>query len=124
MDVFSVALSGMQAAQQMLQTASNNIANLNTPGFQAQQLDLDDDSTDVDDASEISGVDEDDPDMNSLEDSDASDVGDESLESQIVDLRQAAFLYDSNAMVIRAQNQMIGSLVNVLDRDDDDDSGD
>ena len=124
MDVFSVALSGMQAAQQMLQTASNNIANLNTPGFQAQQLDLDDDSTDVDDASEISGVDEDDPDMNSLEDSDASDVGDESLESQFVDLRQAAFLYDSNAMVIRAQNQMIGSLVNVLDRDDDDDSGD
>ncbi|MGA2584423.1 MAG: flagellar basal body protein [Tepidisphaeraceae bacterium] len=124
MDVFSVALSGMQAAQQMLQTASNNIANLNTPGFQAQQLDLDDDSTDVDDASEISGVDEDDPDMNSLEDSDASDVGDESLESQIVDLRQAAFLYDSNAMVIRAQNQMIGSLVNVLDRDNDDDSGD
>ena len=37
MDAFSVALSGMQAAQKLMSVAANNIANANSPGYQTEQ---------------------------------------------------------------------------------------
>jgi flagellar hook protein FlgE len=106
MDSFGVALSGMQAAQQMLRTAANNIANLNTPGFQAKQVHLQ--------SAPTGGV----------EVSSISSSGNDDLATQLINLRQAAFLYDANAMVIRAQERMTGSLLNVLDQDRNHQSGD
>jgi flagellar basal body rod protein FlgC len=38
--------------------------------------------------------------------------------TEMAKLRQAAFLYGANAMVVRAADNMYGSLLNVLDTDD------
>jgi flagellar hook protein FlgE len=101
-DAFGIALSGMQAAQTQLNVAANNIANANTPGFKAQQADL-----------------------TSLPNGDGVDVAQISTSGNsadptvaIISLRQSALMYGANAMVIRVQNQMYGSLLNVLDNQD------
>lgn len=38
MNIASISLSGMNVAQTQLQAAAHNIANLNTPGFQRQEV--------------------------------------------------------------------------------------
>ena len=40
-NLFGIGYSGLSAAQSGLSTASNNIANVNTPGYTRQQLRLD-----------------------------------------------------------------------------------
>ncbi|MEW6237505.1 MAG: flagellar hook basal-body protein [Candidatus Omnitrophota bacterium] len=38
-DIFSIALSGLNASRNRMLTAANNLANLNTPGYKAQRAD-------------------------------------------------------------------------------------
>ena len=45
MNVFGIALSGMQAAQAQLNVTATNVANADTPGYQAARVDLVDLST-------------------------------------------------------------------------------
>jgi len=101
MDAFAIAASGMQAAQAQMSVAANNIANQKTPGYKAQEVNL------VDVANyggvEVAGV----------------QSTDQSVDpaTEIAKLRQAAIMYGANAMVVRAADQMYGSLLNVLDTD-------
>ena len=101
MDVFSIASSGLQAAQTQINVAANNIANENTPGYQTQTVDLVDIAT--------GGVE------GTIEQTNrpANPTAD------IAKLKQASFMYDANAMVVQVASQMYGSLLNVLDTQDE-----
>jgi flagellar basal body rod protein FlgG len=102
MDAFAIAASGMQAAQAQMTVAANNIANRNTPGYKAQQVNL------VDVANnggvEVAGV------QSTGQPVDPA--------TEMAKIRQAAFMYGANAMVVWVADQTYGSLLNVLDTDD------
>jgi len=107
------ALSGMQAASAMLNVAASNIANLNTPGYKARQLVLAD-QPGTDQVS-IGSITTDPAHGPSL--SNGSEGSNVDLTNQIVALSSAKNLYNANAAVIRAENQMTGSLLDVLAND-------
>jgi flagellar hook-associated protein FlgK len=101
MSLFGTSLSGLKAAQISLNVTANNIANLNTPGFKADRVDLA--SAPDEDGVEVAGV-------------QSTDLPvDPTTEMQ--KLIQDRLLYGANAMVVRAADQMYGSLLNVLDTD-------
>ena len=104
MDALAIAASGMQAAQTQINVAANNIANQNTPGYKAQEVNLVDAPDDG--GVEVAGV------QSTDQPVDPS--------SEMAKLRQAAFLYGADAMVVRAADNMYGSLLNVLDTDNRD----
>jgi len=99
-DALNIAASGLQAASAQLNAAANNIGNLNTPGYSAQSVSLA--------AAPGGGVDV---------DGTSSSGGTVDLPKQLVNLKQAALMYDANGMVIRLTDQMYGSLLNILDDD-------
>jgi flagellar hook-associated protein FlgK len=99
MDALSIAGSGLLAAQAQFNATANNIANLNTPDYETQSVDLV--SAPDGDGVEIGGVQF----TNQPVD----------LATQMVNLRRSAIMYDANAMVVMTQDQMYGSLLNVLD---------
>jgi flagellar hook-associated protein FlgK len=100
-DVLSIAASGLQAATAQLNVTANNIANMSTPGYKAQRVDLAADPSGGVDVAEIQSTGK------------AVDPVDE-----MVHLRQEVLMYDANGMVIRTADRMYGSLLNVLDTDD------
>ena len=101
MDVLSIASSGLQAAQLEMSAAASNIVNENTPDYQTETVDLVDLATGGVEGTEID---------------DSDDTPDP--DSEIAKLKQASYLYDANAMVVQVASQMYGSLLNVLDTQD------
>src|ERR1700722_19839437 len=102
MSIFGIASSGLQAAGAQLNVAANNIANLNTPNYQTQRADLV--SAPDDDGVEVAGV-------------QSTDVPNDPANAMIA-LRQAKLFYGANALVVKTADQMYGSLLNVLDNQD------
>lgn len=111
----SISLSGMQAASAMLNVTANNIANLNTPGFNPSRADL----------VELSGGGvavtgtsfEDNP--QTAPNTETSNVD---LPTELVNLKLGQTLYDANAMVLKTADHMTGMLLNILDTDRDHDN--
>ena len=111
----SISLSGMQAASAMLNVTANNIANLNTPGFNPSRADL----------VELSGGGvgvtgtsfENNPQTAS-----STQTSNVDLPTEMVNLKLSQTLYDANAMVLKTADQMTGTLLNVLDTDHDHDN--
>jgi flagellar hook protein FlgE len=103
MDVFGIAASGLQANQALLNVAANNIANANTPGYLTQTADLADISTG---GVSVEGIDQ----TNQPVD----------LATETIAQKNAAVMYDANALVIKLADQMYGSLLNVLDTQSND----
>ncbi|MDB5300515.1 MAG: flagellar basal body rod protein FlgC [Phycisphaerales bacterium] len=119
MDVFGIALSGMQAAQTQLNVAANNIANGDTPGYQSRRADLVELSTGgVGVAGFTTDTASADPKAGGTKGSNVD------LATQLVNVRQAQTLYAANAMVVRAADRMTGSLLNILDTHDHGHHGD
>ena len=111
----SISLSGMQAASAMLNATANNIANLNTPGFNPSRADLVELSGG---GVGISGTSfEDNP--QTAPDTQTSNVD---LPTELVNLKLSQTLYDANAMVLKTADQMTGNLLNMLDTDHDRDN--
>jgi flagellar basal-body rod protein FlgC len=108
--IFSIALSGMQAAQAQLAVGANNIANANTPGFKASRVDLVELSgggvavagTQVDQTPGAIGP-------------DGTQASNVDLASEMVGLIQDKTLYNANAMVVRTEDKMMGSLLDMFD---------
>ena len=111
----SISLSGMQAASAMLNVTANNIANLNTPGFNPSRADL----------VELSGGGvavtgtsfENNP--QTAPNTQTSNVD---LPTEMVNLKLGQTLYGANAMVLKTADQMTGTLLNILDTDRDHDN--
>jgi flagellar basal body rod protein FlgG len=100
-DLLSIAASGIQAANTELNVTANNIANMNTPGFKPSRVDLA--------AAPSGGVDV---------------VRIEPLQKEVdpatemVKLKQEVLTYDANGLLVNVADRMYGSLLNVLDSDD------
>lgn len=92
--VSSTALSGLQAAQTRLSAAGHNIANAATPGFRRQTVDSS--------ARPAGGV------TTTLR---TADVPGEDLASDVVGLVEAKHAFGANLQVFRAQDAMMGSLL-------------
>jgi flagellar hook-associated protein 1 FlgK len=101
MDALNIAASGLQAAQAQLNVTANNIANMNTPGYTAQRVDLA--------AAPGGGVD--------VEGVQSTGNAVDPV-NELLNLKQTTLYYDANGMVIRVADQMYGSLLNILDTDD------
>jgi flagellar hook protein FlgE len=105
--IYDIAMSGMMAAQAALGATANNIANSQTPGYQAQYVDMVDLSGG---GVAISGTSTDGD--GSGDDSQGNDVD---LASQMTDMMKEKFMYTANAEVINVANQMTGSLLDMFD---------
>jgi flagellar hook-associated protein 1 FlgK len=101
MDALNIVASGLQAAQAQLNVTANNIANMNTPGYTAQRVDLA--------AAPGGGVD--------VEGVQSTGNAVDPV-NELLNLKQTALYYDANGMVIRVADRMYGSLLNILDTDD------
>jgi flagellar hook-associated protein FlgK len=98
MDSMSIAGSGLNAAVAQLNATANNIANVNSPGYQAQQVNLVDNPTGgvTVDGTESTGQSVD-------------------LANEMVNMQKEKLFYGANAMVLRVSAQMSGTLLNILD---------
>lgn len=96
-DTFSIAQSGLAAAQTQLNVSANNIANANSSDFQPSRVD----------SYSVAG--------GGVETSIQQVAGPVDLPSQLTDSMQAGFMYDANAIVIRTADQMLGSLLDIFD---------
>ena len=86
--VTSIAVSGLQANQQRVQVAANNIANQDTPGFSADQV--------VQTSQENGGVR-----TNVVKTTEPPDTA-----QQLVDTKTAATDFEANIAVIKAQRNL------------------
>ena len=100
MDALNIAASGLQAAQAQFNMTANNIANQNTPGYAAQRVDL---VALPGGGVAVAGI---------QSNGTAVDPA-----AQIANLKETTLYYDANGIVIRTTDQMYGSLLNILDTD-------
>jgi flagellar hook-associated protein FlgK len=103
MDAMSIAGSGLNAAVAQLNTTANNIANVNTPNYTAEQVNLTDNPTG---GVTVDGVQSTDQSVN--------------LANETVNLQNEKIFYGANAMVLRVASQMSGTLLNMLDNENRD----
>jgi flagellar hook-associated protein FlgK len=99
-DLLSIAASGLSAATAQLNVTANNIANMNTPGFKAQRVDL---AAAPGGGVEVTGI------QSTGQPVDPVD--------ELVHLKQEGFMYGANAMMVRTGNQLFGTLIDILDTD-------
>ena len=93
--ISSIASSGMQAAQTVMRTSANNIANANTANFQRQE---------VRQTAQAQG---------GVEDTvKASDEKKASMEADVVSRLQAKNAFLANLKVFKTNDSMAGSLLN------------
>jgi flagellar hook-associated protein FlgK len=98
-----IASSGMGAAETILSAAANNVANLNTPNYREESVEL---APAPGGGVEVLG-----------EVVTPAPATDEDAIVNAIEIRKAQNLYDANAAVVQAQEQMFGSLINLLDTD-------
>jgi len=108
--LFSTALSGLNAATAILNTSASNIANAGTPGYPSRRVGLTESAsggvsvgpTTRDSSS--GGIDEDGAERSNVD-----------LPTELVQLRQGQILYQANAAVVRAGDEMLGTLLDIFD---------
>jgi len=110
--LFSTALSGMNAAGSIVDTAASNIANMDSTGYKAGRVNLA--------SSPWGGVDvvsiTRDPSPGGV-DQDGQELSNVDLPTEVVNLKRGALLYTANAAVIKAGDEMMGTLLDMFDHD-------
>jgi flagellar hook-associated protein FlgK len=96
--LFGTALSGLNAAGAVINTAASNIANADTPGYKARRVELA--NAQSGDGVEVAGVTRD---------------GGVDLANEVVSLRQGQLLYQANAAVVRVGDRLTGTLLDMFD---------
>ena len=94
--IFSIALSGMNAAQTTLNSSAHNLANMNTSGFRRQEV--------VQSTQTGSGV------STSLTTASAKGA---SLETDVVTQLQSKNAFLASLAVFKTSNKMAGALLNL-----------
>lgn len=96
--LFSIARSGLQAAQLRMDSSAHNVANMNTPGFRSQVVDLQA-------AQQPGGV-------QARVATPAATPG-VALEQEAVQQVSATYAFKANALVLRRADDMAGALLDV-----------
>jgi flagellar basal body rod protein FlgC len=107
-DALNIAGSGLDAASTILSVAAKNMANLNTPGY-ATETALVGDVPGGEGVEVVRVV------VNVPEAASGGGGPGVDAVAQAIEIRKAQVLYAANAAVIRSQEQMFGSLIDVLD---------
>lgn len=94
MNVSAIAQSGMQVAQVRLDSAANNVANAQTPGYQRQQV-----QAQAQPQGGVSAT------VDKLPQSGAD------LAQDMLDQMSAVQAYKANAQVVKAADRMVGALL-------------
>jgi flagellar hook protein FlgE len=108
---FSISLSGMNAAQTQLDAIASNIANANTRGYKPIRVNM---------LSAPAGGVETGVQSNNSRDPIQQLAAESSgidLTRASVNLLQAKSLYAANGKLIKAENQMLGNVLDMFDRD-------
>ena len=112
--LFSTALSGMNAAGAIVNTAASNIANMDSAGYKAARVNLAESSTG-------GGVDvvsiTRDPSPGPL-DQDGQELSNVDPATEMVNLKKGALLYKANAAVIKVGDELTGTLLDMFDHDE------
>jgi len=101
MDVTAASLSGLQVSAQRVAVSANNIANSQTPGYQTQRLDQEDQvqggvrPTALQSSQSIQAT-------NNVD-----------LAAEAVDLKTSSLTYEANLKVFQVQNQMLGAVMDM-----------
>jgi len=110
--LFSTALSGMNAAGAVINTAASNIANMDSTGYKAARVNLAESRWGGVDVVSITrdpspgGVDEDGQELSNVD-----------LPTEVVNLKKGALLYKANAAVIKVGDELMGTLLDMFDHD-------
>ena len=113
----NIAASGLDAAATQVDVAASNIANLNTPGYQPQRADL---VTLSGGGVGVAGISSG---TNGGANTSADGGSNVDLANEMMQLTRAKLLYSANAVVLRAANQMLGTLLDVVNKPNDDTTG-
>jgi flagellar basal body rod protein FlgG len=106
MNAISTSLSGMKAAQTMMDVTANNIANLNTKNFQQKEVVLQEQKQGGVSVTQIKNS------LNPVQQS--SDMSNNvNLNQQMVTLMQSQIFYSVNAKALKIESETIGKVVNV-----------
>ena len=96
--ISSIGSSGLQAAQLRLDASANNVANMNTPGYRRQVVAQEE-------AADSAGV------RAAVQrEQEAEGVA---LEKEAVEQMSATYAFKANLQTIKAQDEMMGSLLDV-----------
>lgn len=112
--LFSTALSGMNAAGAVVNTAASNIANMDSAEYKAGRVNLASSPWGGVDVVSISrdpspgGVDEDGQELSNVD-----------LPTEVVNLKKGTLLYKANAAVIKVGDELMGTLLDMFDHDRD-----
>jgi flagellar hook-associated protein FlgK len=108
--IFSTALSGLNAAGAIVNTAASNIANLDSDGYQSRRVNLENaaDSGGVRVASITADS------APALNDQ-GQELSNVDLPTELINLRLGGILYNANAAVVRVADQVTGTLLDILD---------
>jgi flagellar basal body rod protein FlgG len=112
--LFSTALSGMNAAGALLNTAASNIANMDTPGYKPARVNLAESQSGGVDVVSITR----DPSPGPI-DPDGQEMSNVDPVTEMVNLKKGALLYKANAAVIKVGDELTGTLLDMFDHDDD-----
>lgn len=93
----SIASSGLRAAQLQLDSSAHNVANLNTPGFKRQTVDLQEAPAQGGVRASLGRV----PSEGS------------SLETEAVGQMAATYAFKANVQVLKTEDRMMGALLDV-----------
>ncbi len=96
--VSSIALSGMSAARQHLDTTSHNIANGLTPAFRRQEVH----QRELPDGGVTTSIEQ------------AQSIG-QGIDTDIVEQMSATYSFDANLHTIRTQQDMMGTLLDMTE---------
>ena len=96
--ISSIGSSGLQAAQLRLDASANNVANMNTPGYRRQVVAQEE-------AADSAGV--------RATVQRAQEAERVALEKEAVEQMSATYAFKANLQTIKAQDEMMGSLLDV-----------
>ena len=108
--LFSTALSGLNAAGAIVNTAASNIANAETKGYKAARVGL---AESNDGGVEVASITRDQRPGGLDENGD--ELSNVDLATEAVHLRQGAILYKANAAVLRVGDDLMGTLLDMFD---------
>ncbi len=96
--ISSIASSGLQAAQLRLDASANNVANMNTPNYRRQVVAQEATAN----SAGVSATVQREPQANGV-----------ALEQEAVEQMSATYAFKANLQTIKAQDQMMGALLDV-----------
>ena len=110
---YNAALSGLQAASLKLKVSANNVANVNTDGYQRQQVTTQAGTYGVEvKVQKVSALES--PTTTQINDNPvAAPRSDVEVTEELVEMRAAKTLFEANLQILKTQDNMLGRILDI-----------